>query len=84
MDFMVILLVRCLFLVYLFIMEPFEDFFIDVDRIPVPTEENFKNIKQQFKKLITEHKVAAFIYEPLVQGAAAMKMYNGNLLDELN
>ena len=33
--------------------------------------------------MIQEHQVAAFIYEPLVQGAAAMKMFDGFLLDEL-
>ncbi|MGB1284534.1 MAG: adenosylmethionine--8-amino-7-oxononanoate transaminase, partial [Polaribacter sp.] len=62
---------------------PFEDFFIDVSRIPVPTQENFNTVKTEFEKLITENKVAAFIYEPLVQGAAAMKMFDANLLDEL-
>ncbi|TYP99996.1 adenosylmethionine-8-amino-7-oxononanoate aminotransferase [Tenacibaculum adriaticum] len=62
---------------------PFEDFFIDVARIPVPTQENFEHVKEEFIKLITEHNVAAFVYEPLVQGAAAMKMFDGNLLNEL-
>ena len=62
---------------------PFEDFFIDVARIQVPTKENFKTIKEQFIALLSEKNVAAFIYEPLVQGAAAMKMFDGELLDEL-
>lgn len=62
---------------------PFEDYFIDVDRIPVPTQDNFDAVKQQFVALLDSENVAAFIYEPLVQGAAAMKMYDGNLLDEL-
>jgi adenosylmethionine-8-amino-7-oxononanoate aminotransferase len=62
---------------------PFEDFFIDVARIQVPTKENFKEVKEQFISLILEHQVAALIYEPLVQGAAAMKMFEGRLLDEL-
>ncbi len=61
----------------------FEDFFIDVDSIPVPTKENFTEVKERFIKLITENNVAAFIYEPLVQGAAAMKMFEGDLLDKL-
>jgi adenosylmethionine-8-amino-7-oxononanoate aminotransferase len=62
---------------------PFEDFFIDVARIQVPTKENFEVVKNQFIKLLSENNVAAFIYEPLVQGAAAMKMFDGKLLDEL-
>ena len=61
----------------------FEDFFIDVDSIPVPTKENFTEVKERFIKLITENNVAAFIYEPLVQGAAAMKMFEGDLLNKL-
>ncbi|CAM1360757.1 adenosylmethionine--8-amino-7-oxononanoate transaminase [Tenacibaculum xiamenense] len=62
---------------------PFEDFFIDVERISVPTKENFSEVKTQFERLLTDHKVAAFIYEPLVQGAAAMKMHDASLIDEL-
>lgn len=62
---------------------PFEDFFIDVSRIPVPTTENFEAVTAQFTKLITESKVAAFVYEPLVQGASAMNMFDGDLLDIL-
>ena len=62
---------------------PFEDFFIDVARIQVPTKENFKKVKEQFIALLSEKNVAAFIYEPLVQGAAAMKMFDSELLDEL-
>ena len=62
---------------------PFEEFFIDVARIPVPTKNHFETVKQQFKKLLKSENVAAFIYEPLVQGAAAMKMYDGVLLDAL-
>ncbi|MBL4888320.1 MAG: adenosylmethionine--8-amino-7-oxononanoate transaminase [Flavobacteriaceae bacterium] len=61
----------------------FEDYFIDVERIEVPTKENFKTVKQQFTALLSENNVAAFIYEPLVQGAAAMKMYDAHLLDHL-
>jgi adenosylmethionine-8-amino-7-oxononanoate aminotransferase len=62
---------------------PFEDFFIDVERIPVPTTSNFETVKAQFIKLLETENVAGFIYEPLVQGAAAMQMYDAALLDEL-
>ena len=62
---------------------PFEEFFIDVARIQVPTKENFNTVKTEFEKRIKENKVAAFIYEPLVQGAAAMKMFDADLLDQL-
>jgi adenosylmethionine-8-amino-7-oxononanoate aminotransferase len=62
---------------------PFKDFFIDVERIPVPTKENIESVKKQCLTLTSSENVAALIYEPLVQGAAAMKMYDGQLLDEI-
>ena len=55
---------------------PFEEYFIDVARIPVPTVENFNSVKEQFIHLLEKENVASFIYEPLVQGAAAMKMHD--------
>lgn len=62
---------------------PFEDFFIDVSRIPVPNEQNIAQVKQQFELLLKTEKVAAFVFEPLVQGASAMFMYEAQYLDEL-
>ena len=62
---------------------PFEDHFLEVDRIPVPNKNNIEEVKIQFIKLLSENNVAAFIYEPLVQGAAAMKMHDANLLNQL-
>ena len=62
---------------------PFEDFFIDVTRIPVPNKDNIQVVKDQFETLVKNENVAAFIFEPLVQGASAMYMYGAHLLDEL-
>ncbi len=62
---------------------PFEDHFLEVDRIPVPNKNNIEEVKIQFIKQLSENNVAAFIYEPLVQGAAAMKMHDANLLNQL-
>lgn len=62
---------------------PFEDFFIDVERIEVPNNENFEEIKSKFSNLLEQGHVAAFVYEPLVQGAAAMKMHRPEHLDAL-
>ena len=61
----------------------FEDFLLQIDRIDVPTQENFEVVKSEFETLVATGEVAAFIFEPLVQGAAAMHMYSANLLDEL-
>ncbi|EAS20546.1 adenosylmethionine-8-amino-7-oxononanoate aminotransferase [Flavobacteria bacterium BBFL7] len=60
---------------------PFEDFFIDVQRIPVPTDENINEVLNLIEELTTQYQVASFIYEPLVQGAAAMQMHEPAHLD---
>jgi adenosylmethionine-8-amino-7-oxononanoate aminotransferase len=60
---------------------PFEDFFLDVKRIPTPNGENHQEILAQLENIIAENKVAGFVYEPLVQGAAAMKMHNAQGLN---
>src|SRR5690606_17718578 len=62
---------------------PFEDFFLNVKRIPVPTVDNRQEVLNQLKTIFDQHSVAAFIYEPLVQGAAAMKMHDPKGLDSL-
>ncbi|MEM6684863.1 MAG: adenosylmethionine--8-amino-7-oxononanoate transaminase [Bacteroidota bacterium] len=62
---------------------PFEEFFIDVARIPVPNAENLEAVKALFTQLITTHNVAAFVYEPLVQGAAAMQIHKAAHINEI-
>jgi len=62
---------------------PFEEFFITVERIPVPDENNREEVLRRFKSLAEKGNVAGFIYEPLVQGAAAMKIYNADVLNTL-
>jgi len=60
---------------------PFEDFFIEVKRIPTPNSKNHNSILQMLQNIVSVNKVAGFVYEPLVQGAAAMKMYDVNGLE---
>ena len=62
---------------------PFEPFLLTIDRIQVPTKHNSKKVFTQFENLVTTGEIAAFVYEPLVQGANSMRMYDANLLDEL-
>lgn len=62
---------------------PFEDFFIAVERIPVPSKENITDILEHLSSRLQENNIAGFIYEPLVQGAAAMKMYDAKELDQI-
>ncbi|WGH74413.1 adenosylmethionine--8-amino-7-oxononanoate transaminase [Tenacibaculum tangerinum] len=54
---------------------PFEDFLMDIQRIPVPNGENNEIIAEQLHQIISENNVVGFIYEPLIQGAAGMKIH---------
>lgn len=62
---------------------PFEELLIDVKRIPAPTHQNIDQVLEQVQTLIANNKIASFIYEPLVQGAAAMKMNDARPLCRL-
>ena len=62
---------------------PFNPYLFDVKFLPLPTEGNFEKVRDQFISLCARKDVAAFIYEPLVQGAAGMVMYEGRFLAEL-
>ncbi|MBB6369991.1 adenosylmethionine--8-amino-7-oxononanoate transaminase [Chryseobacterium shigense] len=61
--------------------KPFGSMLFEVIFIDTPTAENLEHLKIQIKALAGE--TACFIYEPLVQGAAGMLMYEAEHLDEL-
>ncbi|MBZ9777544.1 adenosylmethionine--8-amino-7-oxononanoate transaminase [Psychroflexus sp. CAK8W] len=61
----------------------FEDHFIEVKRIPRPDGQNNAEVITQLKSILKENAIAGFIYEPLVQGAAAMQTYDLNGLNEV-
>ncbi|PHQ29748.1 adenosylmethionine--8-amino-7-oxononanoate transaminase [Leeuwenhoekiella nanhaiensis] len=62
---------------------PFEEFFIDVKRIALPDGENIPQILKAIEGFHEESPLAGFIYEPLVQGAAGMKMYQARHLEPI-
>tara|TARA_R110002153_G_scaffold22001_1_gene72712 strand:- start:5678 stop:6952 length:1275 start_codon:yes stop_codon:yes gene_type:complete len=62
---------------------PFEKFLLKVVRIPTPQENNIQEVKSSLAKILQENKCAAFVFEPLVQGAAGMKFHSAKGLDEL-
>ncbi len=66
-----------------FFTEAFQGSLIDVIRIPVPTEGNENKSREALHQAIQSNSCAAFIFEPLVQGAAGMVMYAPEILDEL-
>jgi adenosylmethionine-8-amino-7-oxononanoate aminotransferase len=62
----------------------FSPLLFDVLRLPVPTEENFDEVKQILNRFIASENVCAFIFEPLILGAGgSMQMYKASFLDEL-
>lgn len=62
---------------------PFEDFSLDVERIPVPVSGNPEEILNVLEGLLSRRDIAAFVYEPLVQGAAAMKFQDPEGLEKI-
>ena len=66
-----------------FFAEAFEGMFIDVVRIPVPTKGREQESFDALAKAILSNNCAGFIFEPLVQGAAGMVMYEPESLNEL-
>ena len=60
---------------------PFEQWMMKVERIPVPTDENIDSLLKNLEERLSKEDVAGFIFEPLVQGAAAMKMHKAEHLD---
>jgi adenosylmethionine-8-amino-7-oxononanoate aminotransferase len=59
----------------------FHDHLFEVIFIDTPTNENINELKA----IVNQHssEIAAFIYEPLVQGAGGMKMYDARFMNEL-
>jgi len=62
---------------------PFEDYLLKVERIPTPNDENDAAVLAQLETILEQHRCAAFVFEPLVQGAAGMKFHSEKGLDKL-
>jgi adenosylmethionine-8-amino-7-oxononanoate aminotransferase len=61
----------------------FDPLLFDVIHIPTPEENNIASLITSLDNIAQNGDIAAFIYEPLVQGAAGMLMYEANWLDQL-
>jgi adenosylmethionine---8-amino-7-oxononanoate aminotransferase len=61
----------------------FDALLFDVIHIPVPQTGNINMCRQILSQVCAKGDVAAFIFEPLVQGTAGMQMHSAEDLDEL-
>lgn len=61
--------------------KPFDDFLFDVKFIDLPRKDNIEELKSYISSISNE--LSAFIFEPLVQGAGGMLMYEATYLDQL-
>ena len=66
-----------------FFTEAFKGSLLEVVRIPVPTNGNEEKSIKALKKLVETNEFAAFVFEPLVLGAAGMVIYQPEVLDKL-
>lgn len=64
-----------------FFTEAFQGNLIDVVRIPVPVLGQEEKSLKALEIILEDKTCAAFIFEPLVQGAAGMVMYSPQILD---
>ena len=59
----------------------FDDYLFEVIFMDVPAPGIMEELKQKLNQYAGE--IACFIYEPLLQGAGGMRMYDAGLMDEL-
>jgi adenosylmethionine-8-amino-7-oxononanoate aminotransferase len=62
---------------------PFWPFLFEVEFVDLPFPGQEKDDIKEFEALINQGDIAAFIFEPVIQGAAGMRQYSATWLDQL-